>query len=401
MINLKGHFEKRREVIKEDRYYALFESAPISLWEMDYSVPKAEIDQLLEQGVDIDVWFHENPRRIIKLVRSMKVLDVNARTLQMFQSTSKDEVIASTGKAFTTEAVRAFAESVKAYARGESGFETETVARTLDGRSFPVFLSITFPLKGLPADSVIISFSDISKRKDMEAKLLKVSEKYRALSQKLMNLQEDERRMIASELHDALGQSLTYVATLAKLISNQPENRRNREYAESINESVQAAFKDVRSLLVRIRPAFFDTLGLCDSIKKLVQGLESGNGIQCRLDCSECGGWIEYVDETLKTAIYRAIQEGLTNIARHADADHVDVKLWSEPHGEESIMIRLEISDDGKGVDLSEESVLGLGLLGMQERIIGVKGCCDFITSPGNGMTVSIQIPSSCPIEAS
>ncbi len=379
-----------RQIGKSDeRYHAVFEAAPVSLWEMDYTQPKLIVDQVIAEGGDLNIYFEEQPRRIIKLVRSMKVLNVNARTLPMFGAASKEQMIVSTGHAFTAEAIEAFAASVKAYARGEKGFETETVARTLDGRRIPVLLSITFPRQDSAADCVITCFSDISRHKELEKNLLEMTEKSRALSRKLMKLQEEERRLIASELHDTMGQSLTYIATLAKLISKCPESRGNAEYAGKISDVVTDIFKDVRSMLVRIRPAFFEPLGLSDSLQGLANSWQQNSGISCSFSSD---GEFKDLDDAINIAIYRVVQECLTNISRHADASHAKVRLSVD---DEPGVIALEVDDNGKGADLSDPNAVGLGITGMNERIMEVNGKCEFDTSPGNGMCVRVTIPLS------
>lgn len=372
----------------DERYRAVFESAPVSLWEMDYSEATRLVDELIDDQDDLDSYFNENPRRIIQLVRSMKVLDVNARTLPMFGASSKEQMLASTGHTFTAEAINAFAESVKAYGRGEKSYETETVARTLDGRKIPVLLSITFPLFDSVTESVVVCFSDISKRKEMEMNLLTITEQSRALSRKLMKLQEDERRLIACELHDTLGQSLTCVGTLAKLISRQPDSCDNGKHAEKIDEVLNGIFNDIRNMLVRIRPAFFDPIGLPASIQELINSWQRSSGIRCHF---KSVGQLNELDDAVNIAIYRVVQECLTNISRHADASQVEVFLSSAGNG----MLMLQVADNGRGVDLSLPNSVGLGITGMRERILGVNGTCEVDSSPGNGMSVSVLIPLS------
>ena len=210
----------------------------------------------------------------------------------------------------------------------------------------------------------------------------------RRLSQRYLQVQEEERRTLARELHDELGQSLNAIKVDAVNIrdssSDEAEVRRS---AQSIVEVSSKVYDVVRSLLRQLRPVALDELGLASAVQFSVDEWQRRHkNVQCAVSIS---GDLEGLSEAVNITAYRFVQECLTNVARHASAKHVKVRL-----GRADNQTRLEIAveDDGRGIDEAGTSD-GLGLIGLRERVEALGG--DFVVSAvaGSGMRVAATVP--------
>jgi two-component system sensor histidine kinase UhpB len=211
-----------------------------------------------------------------------------------------------------------------------------------------------------------------------------------------MQSQEDERRYIARELHDELGQSLTAIDTASRLISLRSKEEGVIEKADEIGHITNKLFKDVRSMLVRIRPPMLDSVGLSASLQNLTSHWMKSSGIVCTFNII---GRLDTFPDVVNIAIYRVLQECLTNISRHSEADQVDVSLCRVAQkngpGQFEEVLQLDVRDNGKGMNLEAPDAMGLGMIGMRERANALGGSCVFNSSPGQGMHTFILIPKS------
>jgi signal transduction histidine kinase len=196
------------------------------------------------------------------------------------------------------------------------------------------------------------------------------------LTRQLMHAQEDERRRIARELHDEAGQVLTAVKIELDL-----EGRREA------SEMVGQALAQVRDLSNLLRPTVLDDLGLLPALHGLVEDFSKRTRIEVALEVSEPIGPF---GSELQVALYRVVQEALTNVARHAAAHRVRVRLEPENGG-----VRLSIEDDGHG--MAGEPTPHLGLLGIRERITALGGELAIGTAPGAGFRLEALIPNGAP----
>lgn len=192
------------------------------------------------------------------------------------------------------------------------------------------------------------------------------------LTRLLLEAQENERRRIARELHDEAGQVLTAVKIELDL--------EGRGEASAL---VARAIEQVRDLSNLLRPTALDDLGLAPALRGLVDDFARRSQIAATL---EGEATLPPLDADLEVAIYRIVQEALTNVARHAGAKHVRVAL--ENGGSE---IRVRIADDGRGLTRPPE--LHLGLLGMRERVTAIGGRLEVSGPPGAGVTIEAALP--------
>lgn len=212
------------------------------------------------------------------------------------------------------------------------------------------------------AISALFLSAAITERQASEAALIDSREQLRALSAHLESSREEERARISREIHDELGQVLTGIKMgLHGLVKKlPPDELKARRKGESLIELTDEAVNAVRRIATDLRPGILDDLGLQESIKWLVADFREKTGINIRFHNSIEG---LVVDRDRTTALFRILQEALTNVARHAQAEHVEVFLERE-HG----WLVLTVEDDGTGIPSNKQPSGGLGLIGMAER---------------------------------
>ena len=229
---------------------------------------------------------------------------------------------------------------------------------------------------------------DVTELKQAEEERERSLEHLRALAGQLQNSREEERKRVAREIHDQLGQALTAIkidfsSLLCELPvgANQP-TRRTASILKLVDESIQT----VRRISTELRPGILDDLGLVAALEWAGEDFQARTGTTCRLDLPQ--GNIAVSPEQA-TAIFRIFQETLTNVARHADAAGVEVRLSKEDSD-----LTLEVHDNGKGIPEDRLSNgESLGILGMRERALLLGGEVTISGTGGNGTTVRVRIP--------
>lgn len=212
----------------------------------------------------------------------------------------------------------------------------------------------------------------------------------RALVRHSMQIQEEERRFLARELHDELGQSLTAIKVMAAALKARQENPIDGP-AHQIIGICDQLFSVIRTMMRRLRPSMLDELGLAASLEDLVENWKSSHPeLGIHLCCSPD------IDETCADSsieVFRIVQECLTNIIKHAEARRVEIGLHKEETDTGSSLV-LRISDDGCGFDQAQ-SKGGFGLYGIRERVAGMNGELSITTHPGQGVAIKICVPAT------
>jgi two-component system NarL family sensor kinase/two-component system sensor histidine kinase UhpB len=208
----------------------------------------------------------------------------------------------------------------------------------------------------------------------------------RHLTQRLMSAQEDERRVLALELHDEVGQACTALrieaAYITKAIHNNPTAA--LEAAQRIDQSSLRMHTLARDMLKRLRPPNLDSMGLEESLKALCRSWEQ----HCRIPCHTLVEALpNNLADPLCTSLYRVTQEALTNVAKHGHATQV----WVSLHHQQEVLT-LIITDNGQGLQRSHSSTHGLGLTGMRERIASLQGQIHFEDAQP-GLRIHVQVP--------
>lgn len=215
-------------------------------------------------------------------------------------------------------------------------------------------------------------------------------EQLRALAARLQSVREEERKRVAREIHDQLGQALTAIKIeFNALVLEVPvDQKRHVKRTSSILKVVDETIRCVRRISTELRPGILDDLGLVAAIEWAGQEFEARIGTKCRLDLPE--GDIA-IDAERATAVFRIFQETLTNVARHAEASEITVRLTEEDRN-----LTLEVHDNGRGVPEDKLSQgQSLGILGMRERALLLGGELMIRGAPGQGTTVRVRIPEA------
>ncbi len=213
----------------------------------------------------------------------------------------------------------------------------------------------------------------------------------RRLSQRYLQVQEEERRVLARELHDELGQSLNAIKVDAVNIraaaGDQPDVGRS---AQAIIDVSSKVYDVVRSLLRQLRPVALDELGLASAVQYSVDEWQRRHkGVDCVLSID---GEFDGLNEDVNITAYRFVQECLTNVARHAKAQRVEVSLHRRIADAGPDQLEMSVDDNGKGVDPAVPRT-GLGLIGLRERVEALGGSFEISGAHGSGTRVSAAIP--------
>ncbi len=242
------------------------------------------------------------------------------------------------------------------------------------------------------SSTCLMIMSDISQLKKTIHLNRSLLHENRRLMKELFHIQEKERRLIARELHDELGQWLTVIRVENEVILNNTSSDSMAAIsARAINECTQKMNKIIHEILHQLRPVLLDTVGLIDALSELKrQWCAHHPQIILKL---KLNGELDKLSESINIAIYRIVQEGLTNIYNHAEATWAQVIL-SRENGIEPAddHLLLTIEDNGKGYN-THQQFRGLGLLGMRERVIAMNGTLSVRSAYNEGTEINIKLP--------
>ncbi len=207
------------------------------------------------------------------------------------------------------------------------------------------------------------------------------------LSARMVAAQEEERRSISRELHDEIGQTLSAVLVDAANLANRipPEDAVAQRYLESIRTLADSSVNSIRNIALLLRPSMLDDLGLIPALEWQAREVSRRSGINVKVTDENVP---ESLPDTVRTGIYRIVQEALHNIARHSGARNARITVTQE---RQSIVLTVE--DDGSGFD--PKRTRGLGLIGMEERVKQLGGRMEIQSSQGqgNGTRLRVTLP--------
>nr|WP_202552460.1 HAMP domain-containing sensor histidine kinase [Streptomyces sp. SID8352] len=200
-------------------------------------------------------------------------------------------------------------------------------------------------------------------------------------SARVLLAQEAERRRIAQELHDEVGQSMTAILLVLGRAADDADEPLRGELHQA-QEITRESLDEVRRLVRRLRPGVLDDLGLISALTSLTQDFATHTGLRVTRRFAPD---LPALDHETELVLYRVAQESLTNAARHADAERLEVSL-SRAEG----AVVLGIRDDGRGIEAACE---GAGIRGMRERALLIGGSLDIVSAPGSGTRISLTAP--------
>jgi PAS domain S-box-containing protein len=362
---------ERREALR--RFRALLESAPDAIIVLD---PRGRIMAMNGHAERLSGYARDELRRqsVLTLVPAER-------------------------RAFAEDAIRAFFREPRMMHVGGDG-APDVVGRRKDGGLVPVQLTMS-PLETEFGVLAIVAARDLTERREAERQrealyreLHRGRERLAVLSTRLLAAQESERRTIARELHDEIGQALTAVSVnLQRLVAVPDADDRTEVLDESLTIT-QQTLRQVRDLSLDLRPSLLDDLGLGPALRWYLD--RQGQRLGCAVSLDDNLGDVRY-PAPVETTCFRVAQEAITNVARHSHAQSIRVTVRRD-----TTELHLTVEDDGAGFDVDaarERATRGqsLGLLGMEERAMLAGGRIEIVSRPGAGTRVVARFPVASP----
>jgi PAS domain S-box-containing protein len=316
----------------------------------------------------------------------------NASAERIFGYTSK-EILGKSAFVLTVKAYESeLRKNFQLIHKGKNIHNIETQRIKKNGEIIDVAISAS-PLVDPITNEIIgdiCSMRDISEKKIAEESKLKLEEN-RKFTQLIQSHIEDERRSLARELHDELGQYVSAIKIFASNISNKakklsPEIAKN---ADSVISAANQIYDGMHSIIKQLRPSSLDNLGLAETLKDTVNTWQKQyQDLKIHLSIK---GDLSHLNETLNINIYRIIQEAMNNVLKHSKARVIKINLGLNKKG----LLELNFSDDGQGMDLKKvDQTKNFGILGMQERIQSLNGSFELISKKNQGTQILISVPT-------
>jgi signal transduction histidine kinase len=257
-------------------------------------------------------------------------------------------------------------------------------------RATMAVIAAIFTIRAMRAFEIYRQQALAKARQQVEVEISRRHTLRRELLQRVVETQEDERRRIARELHDELGQVLTGLALGLRGTKNELENPDQlAQQLEQLEGMAVQATDDMRHMVNELRPALLDDIGLSAALRNYVDNFVALTGIETQMFlCTTC----DHLDDTIKTTLFRVTQESLTNVARHAQATQTWVNMECD-----DAQVVMKIKDNGIGFDpdeiLASDRHEAWGLIGIEERVKLVDGTVKIVSQPNRGTTVAVTVP--------
>jgi signal transduction histidine kinase len=316
-----------------------------------------------------------------------RMTKVNSAILAQFNAATPGDLLGTTPAQFFAH------DLTSAKARWREFFDTghlhtETDERRLDGT--PMRIEGDYMVMYDDHGRIVGHFGiqrDVTERHRARETLQASREQLRALASRLQKVREEERTEMAREIHDELGQALTGLKLDISWMKNRlPRDHEVMEQCVSIIERIDQTINVVRRIATTLRPSVLDQLGLAAALEWQGQEFRARTGIECVVE-QACNG--VPIPDDLGSSAFRIVQESLTNVARHAKATHVTIRV-----GQTDTLLTLEVSDNGVGCAAAcLDGTKSLGLVGMRERALACGGEFSISGKPGRGTTVSLRVP--------
>ena len=226
---------------------------------------------------------------------------------------------------------------------------------------------------------------------EMEARVKERTEQVHTLLASVISAQEEERKRVARELHDQIAQDLATLAiTLQRLAQGSlGAQEEDRASLEQVQQQLGMTLKEMRRMISDLRPSALDDLGLEAAVRDYAESRAEGTGLRVQF---EAVGAAASMNDSTQTALFRIIQEAISNVVRHAEAQHLKVMLALSDDE-----VKATVEDDGKGFEVSSvaqtQDAPKFGILGMRERAALLRGTVEIHSQPGYGSTVHVWIP--------
>jgi PAS domain S-box-containing protein len=373
-------------------FLGAFGIGAVALTVLASALATSTVDRLQKQKVLLDELFEQAPEAVAFMGADYRVVRVNREFAKLFGYSPKESIGRHLRELIVPEEledeVQKFIEMLECGER----IETEAIRQRKDGsRLYVAIVHVPVSLSGGQVGTYAI-YRDITERKQAEEKIKVASARLRALSARLESAREEEGTRIAREIHDELGSALTSLhwdlETLEKTLVDSASGSQLQESREKIGAMIKltsGVLQTVRRISSELRPQVLDDLGLDEAVEWQAAEFQARTGIICNCDCP-----LEKLNlnQAQATAVFRILQEALTNVVRHAEATRVDIEIM-----EELGKFVMTIVDNGRGITDAEQSAdESLGLLGMRERADLIGGTVDVKGIEGSGTTITITI---------
>ena len=329
----------------------------------------------------------DKPRLLDYVFEHQRMTKVNSAIVAQFHARSADELVGRTPAQFFAH------DLVNAKTRWRAFFDAghvhvETDERRLDGTPMRIEgdYMVIYDERGRIAGHFGIQ-RDVTDRHLATEQIRASSDQLRALASRLQKVREEERTVIAREIHDELGQALTGLRLDVSWMKRRlPHDHEAVAQCASIAQRIDQTPNSVRRIATELRPSVLDQLGLAAALEW--QGHEFATRTGLVVDIDLCADDIPIPDD-LGSSAFRILQESLTNIARHASATRVTIQLRLSPR-----RMKLVITDDGIGIPPSRLDGTGsLGLVGMRERALACGGTLDVARGQSGGTVITLRVP--------
>jgi len=327
----------------------------------------------------------------IGVVSNRVIMQVNEKICQMTGYDAGELIGKSARMLYPEQADYEFVGQEKYQQIHESGTGTvETRWRCKSGRIIDVLLSSTPMDPGNLEKGVTFTALDITERKEAERKVLIYQQRLQKLVSQLTISEEQERKRIATELHDLIGQPLALTKMQVDAALAKERDSAHAAFLREIQRSLESLLKQTQWLTHDLGSASLCEFGLEVAVREwLLQEIEKKHPISVNVESTRIK---RSLDDTTKTLLFRAVRELAVNVVKHAQAKRLDIAIKRKNE-----QLRISVSDDGVGFDpasaLTSTQEGGYGLFSIKERISHMGGTVDIQSQPGNGTRVVLQLP--------
>jgi PAS domain S-box-containing protein len=344
------------------------------------------LDRLQEQKTLLDELFEQAPEAIALVSVDNRVVRVNGAFIRLFGYTPQETLGHRLIELIVPDNARGEAERYLEWVKDGQRVEAEGLRQRKDGTRFDAsILNVPFAMPG-GEPAVYAIYRDITERK-------RADDAVRDLSAQLLRSQDEERRRLARELHDSTGQKLSALAINLAVVdqsAGQLDTRAQRAISESL-ALTDECLREIRTLAYLLHPPELEALGLPGALSHYVNGFAQRSGIPVELDLSPDLGRLP---PEMETALFRIVQESLSNIHRHSGSPTARIKIFSSSGG-----VAMEIQDEGHGMsgdalNPKRKSLAngGVGIAGMRERVRQLGGQLKIVSTEG-GTTLNVFLP--------
>lgn len=336
---------------------------------------------------------HASMEAIISVDERQQIVMFNPAAEQMFRCRIEDAIDTPLSRFIPERFRHSHHQHVERF--GATGTSERRMGKQLalyglraDGEEFPLEASISqIEQDGKKLYTVMLR--DITQRKITEHELEASRQQLRELAVSVLSAREDEKARIARELHDDLGQQLTALKMdLSWLAHRLPNDTVLAEKIQAMKALTNSSVNSIRRIASDLRPTMLDDLGLAPALEWLAQDFAQRTGIKMHLNVAN---HTHRLTKNAETAIYRIVQESLTNVTRHAAAANVFISTEYTAKG-----FLLTVRDDGIGIGPgSRRKAKSFGLLGMRERVHVFGGAIAISGEPGEGTLIEVELPQS------